>query len=259
MKALICSVLFSLLTVSLPSRAASSVLVWPIYQVIDADQNGSALWLENRGASRVILQVRILSWKQQNQTESYADQSTVVASPPFATVEPGKRQLIRLMRTCPVPAGTEDAFRIIIDEIPSGAPAPGESHNGLKLQMRYLLPLFLNGEGVWTRERSDLKLAASQISQPVLSWRTVTVRGKTYLSVRNEGRVHARLSNVFWGSSSNPDTAALTLSRGFLGYVLPGESMQWPLPDGRSVPGGKLQLYAQLADNHPAEPVRQEE
>ncbi|WP_426768587.1 fimbrial biogenesis chaperone [Erwinia aphidicola] len=255
MKALIFSFLFSLLTISLPSRSASSVLVWPIYQVIDADQNGSALWLENRGANRVSLQVRVLSWKQLKQTETYADQNIVVASPPFSTIEPGKRQLVRLIRTVPVPAGTESAFRIIIDEIPSDVPVSAENHSGLKLQMRYLLPLFLNGDGLWTRERKDIKLAASQISQPLLSWRTVNDRGKTFLLIRNQGSVHARLSNVFWGSSNNPDTAKMMFFRGFMGYVLPGESMKWPLPEGKSLPGGKMQLYAQLADNDPARPI----
>ena len=66
-------------------QAASSVLVWPVYQIIESDQNGSALWLENRGAEPVSLQVRVLAWKQENFNEKYADQTNVVASPPFAT------------------------------------------------------------------------------------------------------------------------------------------------------------------------------
>lgn len=259
MKALSFYVFLFLQVFSLPALAASSVLVWPIYQVIDADQKASALWLENRGGSPVSLQVRVLAWKQQNLEERYAEQDTVVASPPFATIEPGKRQLIRLMRVAPVSAGTESAFRIIVDEIPSAVPASQGRHSGLKLQMRYLLPLFVNGEGIWTRERSDIKLNPSQLSQPVLSWRTATVGGKSYLSVRNQGSVHARLSNVFWGRTSNPDSAAVVLSRGFLGYVLPGQSMQWPLPEGKNLPDRQMQLYAQLADNHPVKPIRHAE
>ena len=85
------------LCVSGQAYAASSVLVWPVYQIIEADQNGSALWLENRGADPVSLQVRVMAWKQENFNERYADQTQVVASPPFATVAPGQRQLIRLI------------------------------------------------------------------------------------------------------------------------------------------------------------------
>lgn len=48
-----------LLGCSLVSHAGNVLLVWPILQVIEADQQGSALWLENRGNSEVHLQARI--------------------------------------------------------------------------------------------------------------------------------------------------------------------------------------------------------
>lgn len=34
--------------------AASSILVWPIYQVIESDENSSALWLENKGNAPLV-------------------------------------------------------------------------------------------------------------------------------------------------------------------------------------------------------------
>ncbi|WP_297201960.1 molecular chaperone [uncultured Pluralibacter sp.] len=256
MKILLFTVCCILLAAIQPVKAASSVLVWPIYQVIDADQKGSALWLENRGATPVRLQVRILDWKQQNQQESYAEQGTVVASPPFATIEAGKRQLIRLIRINPVAPGTERAFRILIDELPAAATTANSAFTGLKLQVRYVLPLFLNGEGIWSRERSDKGIDTSRLSGPELSWSITLIKGKPFLTVANRGRIHARLSNVFWGRSNNPDTALLNLSRGFLGYVLPGQSMRWPLPEGKSAPGREGMLYAQLADNQPAVQIR---
>ncbi|MGS4375245.1 hypothetical protein [Klebsiella oxytoca] len=42
--------------------AASSVLVWPIFQTIESHEKGSELWLENRGATPVNLQLRVFSW-----------------------------------------------------------------------------------------------------------------------------------------------------------------------------------------------------
>lgn len=235
---------------SIIAQAASSVLVWPVYQIIESDQNGSALWLENRGAEPVSLQVRVLAWKQENFNERYADQNNVVASPPFATVPPGQRQLIRLIRNTPVPAKTEQAYRIIVDEIPSplNGVAAGQSKAvvGLQLQMRYLLPLFMDGEGLWTHERSDIKRDAATATRPILQWRTLNDGGKSYLQVRNTGIVHARLSNVFWSQAGNQQQGVKTMNAGFMGYVLPGQSMRWPLPAGVT-PGG--QLNAQIADN----------
>lgn len=132
------AVLLGLFTSS--ALAASSVLVWPIYQVIESDEKGSALWLENRGSSPVTLQIRVLAWQQQDSKDRYANQTDAIASPPFATVQPNQRQMIRLMKTISVAPQTERTYRIVIDEIPTLNTAY-KTQSGLKLQMRYLLPL----------------------------------------------------------------------------------------------------------------------
>ncbi|KAA8727641.1 fimbrial biogenesis chaperone [Ewingella americana] len=254
LRALISLLSLSLFLVAAPGWAASSVLVWPVYQIIESDQNGSALWLENRGAAPVSLQVRVLAWKQENFNERYADQNDVVASPPFATVAPGQRQLIRLIRNTQVAPKTEKAFRIIIDEIPSPL-QPSEQGKekavvGLQLQMRYLLPLFLDGEGIWTNERADIKRNLADATKPVLTWSIESGGGKSFLRIRNTGVVHARLSNVFWSMTGDAKRGVKAMTTGFMGYVLPGQEMRWPVPAG-VIPGG--QLNAQIADN--AEPI----
>lgn len=245
---------FFLFTVSGRTEAASSILVWPIYQTIEADQNGSALWLENRGTEEVILQVRVLAWKQEDADEVYADQQDVIASPPFMTITPGERQLIRLMRIKPVVPGQERPFRIVIDEIPSEtgstpvANGTADMSTGLRLQMRYLLPLFVSGEGIWTKERYDLKRDKASASRPVLSWKKAKENGQDMLVIQNKGIVHARLSNVFWSDENQDKTNRQVMTEGFLGYVLPGSVMRWALPPGSTIPDGKV-LHAQLEDN----------
>lgn len=74
----------------LPSSvlAASSVLVWPIFQTIESHETGSELWLENRGSAPVNLQLRVFAWDQKASADVYADQRDVVASPPFTTAAP---------------------------------------------------------------------------------------------------------------------------------------------------------------------------
>lgn len=244
--ALLTGVLFA----SIVAHAASSVLVWPVYQIIESDQSGSALWLENRGVEPVSLQIRVLAWKQENFDDRYAEQTNVVASPPFATVPPGQRQLIRLIRNTPVAANTEQAYRIIIDEIPSAINDTSAGQNktlvGLQLQMRYLLPLFIDGGSLWTNERSDIKRDAATATYPILQWRTINDGGKTYLQIRNSGIVHARLSNVFWSAKDNQKQGVKTMVEGFMGYVLPGQVMRWLIPSG-VIPS--WQLNAQIADN----------
>ncbi|MCG8708090.1 molecular chaperone [Brenneria sp. 4F2] len=237
------------LIICTPCFAASSLLVWPIYQVIESDENGSALWLENKGNAPVSLQIRIMAWKQINFQDRYAEQKDVIGTPPFTTLEPGKRHMVRLMRTKPAPAVTELSYRIIIDEISTPyAQQQDTPQMGLQFQMRYLLPLFIDGEGIWTQVRPGKKRLDSEPTMPDLYWNIAAVAGKPYLYVHNRGKVHARLSNVFWSSAPNGKGHNIAMAQGFLGYVLPEQEMRWPLPSGISAPGASLNLFTHLSD-----------
>jgi fimbrial chaperone protein len=218
-----------LLLGSLPAGAATSVLIWPIDPVLEADQKAGALWLENRGSAPANLQVRVFAWRQGDYQEQFQPQRDIIGSPPVANIAPGQKQLIRLTRTGSSPAGQEQAYRIIIDEIPPAIPADPASQGAtaaIRLQMRYSVPLFVYGEGLWGRADPEGKRNAEAVGKPQLSWRAVTVQGKPYVELRNTGPVHARLTDmvVQQGSQSKP------LAEGLLGYVLPGASMRWPAP-----------------------------
>jgi len=211
------------------AQAASSVLIWPIDPVLEADQQASALWLENRGNETANLQIRVFGWSQSGFAEQYQNQRDVIGSPPVAKIEPGQKQLVRLTRTKDVPPGQELAYRIIIDEIPSAQPATadgGKTAAAIRFQMRYSVPLFAYGEGLWSKEDSTRARDPKGVGLPQLSWRTVAVDGKPYVEVRNQGAVHARLTDVAikQAGQSKP------LAEGLLGYVLPGAVMRWPAP-----------------------------
>jgi fimbrial chaperone protein len=211
------------------AQAASSVLIWPIDPVLEADQQASALWLENRGSETANLQIRVFGWSQSGFAEQYQNQRDVIGSPPVAKIEPGQKQLVRLTRTKDVPPGQELAYRIIIDEIPSAQPATadgGKTAAAIRFQMRYSVPLFAYGAGLWSKEDSTRARDPKGVGLPQLSWRTVAVDGKPYVEVRNQGAVHARLTDVAikQAGQSKP------LAEGLLGYVLPGAVMRWPAP-----------------------------
>ena len=223
------------------ARAASSVLVWPIFQTISSTDKGSELWLQNRGNSAVTLQLRIFKWQQHNSSTVYSDQKAVLASPPFVTVQPGQRQLIRLIRIQPTAPQREDAYRIVIDEIPGSAASQDNGNNsGLIMRMRYVLPLFLYGQGI-APVSQDGPVSAIQRN---LSWKIVRDKGQAVLAVTNHGDMHARLSDIFWGNDARQPVAYV--SKGFLGYVLPGQTVQFPLP-AHQTPGNSL--FSRLADN----------
>ncbi|NER61673.1 molecular chaperone [Pseudomonas sp. MAFF212428] len=215
------------------AQAATSVLIWPIDPVLEADQKAGALWLENRGDTPASLQVRVFAWRQGEFDDQFQAQREIIGSPPVATLAAGQKQLIRLTRTAQSPAGQEQAYRIIIDEIPPALPATDANtppQAAIRFQMRYSVPLFVYGQGLWGKPDADGKRDAAGVGKPRLSWRQVSVQGKPYVEIRNVGPVHARLTDVVMqqGSQSRP------VVEGLLGYVLPGATMRWPAPTSAS-------------------------
>ena len=223
---------FSLLALGLAqsAQAASSILIWPIDPVLEADQQASALWLENRGDTPANLQIRVFAWNQEGFDDKYQNQRDVVGSPPVATIQPGQKQLIRLTRAKTFPAGEEHAYRIIIDEIPLPLPPaePGSNKTAaaIRLQMRYSVPLFAYGAGLWSKPDASRPRDQAGAGLPQLSGRTLKVDGKPYIELINRGAVLARLpeASLKSGSQSKP------VVEGLFGYVLPGASMRWPVP-----------------------------
>ncbi|MBB5193199.1 fimbrial chaperone protein [Silvimonas terrae] len=219
----------SLLLAWAPARAGSSVLIWPIDPVIDSDAKAGALWLENRGADAVTLQIRIYAWGQNGKDDTFKAQNAVVASPPFASIPPGERQLVRLTRIEPPRPGTEESYRLLIDEIPADAQGDNASDAqsaGITFQMRYSVPLFVYGDHLWLKEDPRKKRLAAEQGVPRLTWRAVREGDRYFLEITNQGVVHARLTEVSIGVPGQQPY----MVDGLLGYVLAGGTMRWPVP-----------------------------
>ena len=193
--------------------AQSSVVIWPTDPKIVAGEQATALWLENRGTKTVTLQFRTFGWGQVAGEDSLQATNEIVSSPPLATVGPGERQLVRIIRRIPA-AASERAFRLLIDELPTPHTAGADGVSArLSVQMRYSLPLFVYGS-----ERAGLS--------PELTSRVVLDDGARWLEIRNSGNSHARLTDLRLKTQESEET----LHAGLLGYVLPGSTMRWPLP-----------------------------
>ena len=192
---------------------AAAVVLWPVDPVIHAGENASALWIENKGTTPVTLQVRALGWSQVKGDENYAQQDDVVASPPIASVPPGQRQLVRIIRREQGHGEVEHSYRLLIDELPPAVdPAkPNDPGAQLSVQMRYSIPRF-------TYDAAEAK--------PTLSAYFEIQAGKRYLVIRNMGAKHARLVDLRLREGAQ----ATTVLPGLVGYVLAGSTMRWELP-----------------------------
>ncbi|TKD53326.1 fimbrial biogenesis chaperone [Sphingomonas baiyangensis] len=196
------------------AHAQSAIVLWPTDPRIVATEQATALWLENHGKEPVTLQIRAQDWTQAGGANQEGPTQAVISSPPIATIAPGERQLVRVIRRGSAPVG-EKAYRLLVDELPKPAPATeGGVAARLSVQMRYSLPLFTYGEaadGLTPQLRSAVRL----------------VDGKRWIEISNSGSRHARLTDLRVGSGA----AVRTVQAGLVGYVLPGATMRWPLPD----------------------------
>lgn len=209
--------LIAILAASTSVRAAT-VVIWPVDPVLKPGEQTTGLWLENKGDTPVTLQVRSFDWSQASGEDRLIQQDDVVASPPIATVEPGKRQLVRVFRRAVAQPGSpaEKSYRLIVDELPQvpSIDAQGGTSAGLAVQMRYSIPLFAYAAD--TSGKAPLLVPTYRASGTA---RTV--------EIRNAGIVHARLTDLRLVSGGKEHV----IKAGLVGYVLPGATLRLPLPD----------------------------
>lgn len=201
-----------------PSRAASPLMIWPVDPVITGPQRAVALWLENKGEDTVSMQVRVFRWSQVQGDDRFEPQAEVVASPPISQIPPGQRQMVRLIATAATPAQQEQAFRVLVDELPAPAPSAGAAQDAaaaVQLQIRYAIPLFVYGPKTLPARLADARslIDGTTVVQPEVSWTVQRDGGKDRVRLINRGMAHARLTSAGWsGDGARQDT---------LSYVLP--------------------------------------
>ena len=119
-----------------------------------------------------------------------------------------------------------------------GAAPDKGAQMGLKFQMRYSVPLFVSGKGVWTKQDFEHPRDYATANQPK---QLPTAAAKQPALARRAQRRHRARSPVAGQHPGKP------LNNGLLGYVLPGSQMRFALPPSGSFAAGKLQ--AMVNDN----------
>ncbi|MFM1816693.1 MAG: hypothetical protein RLZ98_3388 [Pseudomonadota bacterium] len=184
---------------------ASGLRIAPI--IVDIPRGAATtVTIENVGREQANIQARIFRWTQKDGREVLEPTRDVVASPPFARVDVGRRNIIRLVRISKQPIRGEESYRLLIDEIPRR-----EKSQTFKVgfAVRYSIPVFFGG---------------AKSARTGLAWSLSEVKGKTYLTATNPGPRRVRISelSIFSGSRQ-----VGSFGNGLVGYVLGGATMTW--------------------------------
>lgn len=197
--------------------SASGLQIAPTGLTLSPGGPAQALWLTNTGDRELHAQVRAYRWSQSGGKDDLAATQDLVASPPMLSVPSGGRQLVRVIRTGNASASGEEAFRLLVDELPQNGEA---KETGVQYVLRYSVPVFVGGGGA-----------------PSLQWSTRIDSKSVEIDVRNAGTMHAQITAVTLVPP--PGQPPVELVPGLLGYALPGSSMHWTLalPAGTQVNG----------------------
>ncbi len=191
------------------SSQAASLQVAPTSLQLTARQNAEALWISNSGTAPVDVQARVFRWTQRDGRDELEPTTDLVISPPMQALAAGQQQLIRVVRAHPQPPTAQQAYRVIVDEVPPLDP----KREGMQFVLRYSLPVFVQPDG---GAPGTPDLQASLLAQP---------DGTLALEVRNLGATYAQLADLGMGSPERPQV----FKPGLVGYVLSGQTMRWPL------------------------------
>lgn len=187
----------SLFLVLSSSWAGGGLQVRTTQATISTGQRGTAIRLGNSGDAAVTAQISVKEWQQDGEDRLLATDA-VALSPNLVRLEPGEEKTVRLVRRGEAVTGPDLMYRILIQQIPDGAPAAGR----VAILMNYSLPLYVRGVGA-----SAGRLNCSKSGSDLVC--------------RNSGGTAIRLGRTA------VEGGAL-LKEGLFGYVLPGSTRAWP-------------------------------
>lgn len=200
---------------------AASLQVAPILLEFSKQQTAKELWLTNTGQKEIYVQTQVNQWTQKNHNNQLQATNTLIASPMVSMIKPGQKQLVRLIRAKDTSISEEQAFRIIVEELPQTSV---EEQSGLKLLLRYSIPVFIN-------------TSADPLPEALLDGVDVQYHDHK-LMISNKNQSYRKFSQL---SYLAPNGSRTIIYPGLLGYVLAEQVMQWEIPEGIAVvSGGKF-------------------
>lgn len=212
MRSIRCAALAAALLTGALAHGAS-LQISPVSISFQPGQNAAGIQLQNNGDTPLYGQVRVYAWDQRDGADVLTPTVALVASPPVIEIAANTTQTIRLVRRAGAQGnaptgGAEQTYRILIDELPRG----DAQQANVAIRLQYSVPAFV--------------LPADGQAAPKLEWTTFQRAGAWHLRARNSGALHAQIG----ATSVRIKDREVELSKGLLGYALPGRTREWQLP-----------------------------
>ena len=184
-------------------------------------QPAATVTITNDGDSKSLVQIRALSWTQEEGKDVQEITSQLIVTPPMAEIDGGAHQMIRVGFAGKRQAPAEGTFRLQVEEIPR---QDQEQQHSVETYLRISVPIFI--------------AATTPKPMPALTARLAHVEGGE-LRLYNSGLLHERLV------SYQVSVGGRSLGEPHKGlfYVLPGKFIGLPLtPAEQAAQGGEVEI-----------------
>ena len=215
------------LALAAPLGEAASFSVSPLRVELAPGHASQALTVRNDNLhDAVVVQAQVLAWRQDGGTDQHSPTRDVLATPPIFTIPPGAAQIVRVAFRSPPGGAHENAFRLLLREVPASPAAT----DGVRIAVELSLPVFV---------KPHPSVA------PALAWRLQRDAGDGLrLRVENGGSAHVQLANL--ALHADGEAGVIAQQEGFA-YVLPAQGRDWllaPKPGKRLGGAGNVRLKA---------------
>ena len=202
--------LCALLLAGSPAHSSGALQISPVLIEFPSAAASSSVSITNQDGKAASIQVRVFRWSQANGEESLTPTQDIAASPPIASIAPGATLTVRVIRSGAKQSQAEEAYRLVIDQLPS-SDASGKAQ--VAMLLRQVLPVFVGNPDA---------------ARPEIAWRLSRGPRGTVLHASNSGDRHIRVAKLVLEA---PGQRPVTLGGGLFGYVLGRSHMSWPVPD----------------------------
>ena len=204
-----------------PNAWGASFSVDPVIAHITEQQRITSFNIKNQSSTPTTIELQLFRWEQINGEEQLTPAPEMLVTPTIFKVSGNASQILRVGMRHPVLNEKEQAYRLILTEVPT-PPKPG--FQGLNVLLKISLPIF----------------TSKTMVSPILRWRAkVGKNGKLQLNINNTGLGHTKILQVNLQEVSQKSSISLKRQT----YLLAGDHQQWST-EFDVEPGMELKLEA---------------
>jgi fimbrial chaperone protein len=210
------------------SASAAQFTITPVRIFMTSKDRAVAVTVSNDSDEEVVMQADLYSWKQKlDGSDDLVLTEDLILTPPILKLPPRGRQVVRLARLTPPPAGVQQSYRLIVRELPE---ARSSAQIQLQVALAFSLPVFISPPGV----KRDLQCGVERAAPD-----------QVRASCSNAGSAYTQIRTL----EVLDEKGAKLAARDSGGYLLPTVKRSFDIKraDGK-IPGGKVKLQVALDD-----------